>query len=372
MKTDKIGLYVHIPFCVRKCNYCDFCSFSGIIEDVKTKYIDKLCEEILSYKSRKISVDTIFFGGGTPTLLSVEDVKKIANAIDEAFVVDKDVEFTMEANPGTTNIENLEGFIKCGVNRFSVGLQTIHKNELKTLGRIHAYEDFLKTYSDLRSLGITNVNVDIMYGIPHQTMESFESTLNTVLNLSPEHVSIYGLILEEGTPFFANSSKLPLPSEDAECDMYYRACNLLSKRGYSHYEISNYAKPGCESRHNKKYWNSKEFVGVGLSAYSYLDGERFGNTRDLQKYLDGIGISEFRESIDIESQKYEYVMLALRLSEGVSLPEYKNLFSEDFTSGREKVISRLASGGYININDDSISLTEKGFYVSNYIITELL
>lgn len=372
MKTDKIGLYVHIPFCVKKCNYCDFCSFSGIAHDVKTKYIDKLCQEILSYKSRDISVDTIFFGGGTPTLLSVDDMQKVVSAIGEAFTICSDVEFTMEANPGTTTPEKLEGFIKCGVNRFSIGLQTIHENELKTLGRIHTYEDFLRTYFDLRSLGISNINVDIMYGIPDQTIKSVEATLNSVLCLGPEHMSVYGLILEEGTPFFENSSKLSLPAEDAECDMYYLACELLRNSGYHHYEISNYAKPGCESRHNKKYWNEKEFIGVGLSAYSYLDGERFGNTKDLQKYLCGSGISEFYENIDMESQKYEYVMLALRLSDGISLSEYRDLFSEDFTFGREDVIARLASGGYINIDNDGISLTEKGFYVSNYIITELL
>ena len=372
MKTDKIGLYVHIPFCVKKCNYCDFCSFSGISADIKAKYIDKLCQEILSYKNRSLSVDTIFFGGGTPTLLSIDDMQNIVDAIGEAFAIDGDAEFTMEANPGTTTREKLLGFVKCGVNRFSIGLQTIHENELKTLGRIHTYDDFLKTYSDLRSIGISNVNVDIMYGIPHQTMESFVATLNTVSDLSPEHISVYGLILEEGTPFFANSSRLPLPSEDTECDMYYLACDLLKNRGYHHYEISNYAKPGLESRHNKKYWTEKEFIGVGLSAYSYLDGERFGNTKDLQKYLCGSGISEFSERIDIETRKYEYVMLALRLSDGISLSEYKDLFSEDFTSGREETIARLASGGYINSNNDSISLTEKGFYVSNYIITELL
>ena len=372
MKTDKKGLYVHIPFCVKKCNYCDFCSFSDLSQDIRNSYIDQLCREILSYKGQEIIIDTIFFGGGTPTLLSVNDVNKITDTIRETFSIDSDVEFTMEANPGTTSRERLQGFIECGVNRFSIGLQTIHEKELKKLGRIHTYKDFLKTYSDLRELGIKNINVDLMYGIPYQTIDSFEETINAVLKLNPEHLSVYGLILEEGTPFFNYKEDLPIPLEDTECDMYELACKVLSQNEYSHYEISNYSKLGYESRHNKKYWNSKEFIGVGLSAYSYLDGKRFGNTKDLRKYLSGNGISEYCDNIDLESEKYEYAMLALRLSEGISLPGYQRLFSEDFLSGREEIISRLSLGGYVNINNDRLSLTEKGFYVSNYIITELL
>lgn len=372
MKTDKKGLYVHIPFCVKKCNYCDFCSFSGLGTDEKNAYIDALCREILSYKEKGIVVDTVFFGGGTPTLLSVEDMRKITSAINISFSVEKDAEFTVEANPGTTSYEKLSGFIDCGVNRFSIGLQTIHENELKMLGRIHTYNDFLTTYNDLKSLGIKNVNVDIMYGIPCQTIESFDKTLNEIASLAPAHLSVYGLILEEGTPFFDSSSKLPLPTEDAECDMYSHACEVLREYGYMHYEISNYAKPGYESEHNKKYWNCKEFVGVGLSAYSYLNGKRFGNTKDINKYIRGEGISEYCDIVNFDDEKYEYAMLALRLREGISLSEYKELFSEDFISGREEIISSLSNSGYIHVGSERISLTEKGFYVSNYIITELL
>ena len=372
MKTDKKGLYVHIPFCLKKCNYCDFCSFSGINTTEKSAYVDAICKEIASYKNRKISIDTIFFGGGTPTLLSVEEMERITFAIKESFLVDSDAEFTMEANPGTTNYDKLSGFINCGVNRFSIGLQSIHENELIKLGRIHTYDDFLVTYSDLRKLGINNINVDIMYGIPYQTIDSFKKTLDAVTELSPEHLSVYGLILEEGPPFFNSSAELRLPSEDIECDMYDNACNLLNNRGYEHYEISNYAKPGYEARHNKKYWNCKEFIGVGVSAYSYLDGKRYGNTKRFDKYVLGLGISEYCDDVDFESEKYEYAMLALRLKEGISLLEYRNLFLEDFLAGREAKISALSSGGYICADSDRVALTEKGFYVSNYIITELL
>jgi oxygen-independent coproporphyrinogen-3 oxidase len=301
--------------------------------------------------------------------------KFIDDDVNEFYVeltTDKDVEFTMEANPGTTTYEKLKGFIECGVNRFSIGVQTIHENELKKLGRIHNYNDFLTTYYDLRNLGIKNINVDIMYGIPFQTKESFNCTLNEIVSLSPEHLSVYGLILEEGTPFFDSYSELSLPTEDEECDMYSIACEFLKKHEYEHYEISNYAKAGYQSKHNRKYWNCNEFIGVGVSAYSYLSNKRFGNTRNIKKYISGNGISEYCDTIDLASEKYEYAMLALRLKEGISLAEYKCLFSEDFISGRENIISSLANSGYIHMDSECISLTEKGFYVSNYIITELL
>ena len=372
MKTDKKGLYVHIPICVRKCNYCDFCSFSGLSRDTVRRYVQMLCSEIISYKGKGIAVNTIFFGGGTPTLLSVDEMKMIFAAINEAFLVDTDAEITMEANPGTTCYEKLAGYIECGVNRFSIGLQTIHENELKILGRIHNFSDFLKTYSDIRSLGVKNINIDLMYGIPLQTMDSFKETLDTVAKLEPDHLSVYGLILEEGTPFYSISDSLPIPSEDIECDMYSLACDVLKQYGYRHYEISNYAKGGFESKHNKKYWESKEFIGVGVSAYSYLSGRRFGNTKDLQKYLSGEGLSEYCESLSLEDEKYEYAMLALRLDRGITLSEYQKLFSENFLSGRETVISKLSEGGYIRLDNDNLALTEKGFYVSNSIITELL
>ena len=372
MKTDKKGLYVHIPFCIKKCNYCDFCSFSGLSVDEKNAYINALCDEIASYKGQGITIDTIFFGGGTPTLLTVCDMKKITDSIKETFIIDDNLEFTMEANPGTTNYEKLYGFVKSGVNRFSIGLQTIHEKELKKLGRIHTYDDFLKTYNDLRKLGIDNINVDLMYGIPHQTKDSFMQTLRSVCEISPEHLSVYGLILEEGTPFFDSVTDLSLPPEDAECDMYDLACQILKEYGYEHYEISNYAKPGYESSHNIKYWTCSEFIGVGVSAYSYLDGKRFGNTKDLSKYISKLGISEYTDMVDFQAEKYEYCMLALRLKKGISLSEYHRLFAEDFLVGREDVLSRLSVAGYVSKESDRISLTEKGFYVSNYIITELL
>lgn len=372
MKTKQIGLYVHIPFCVKKCNYCDFCSFADVDKDTRSAYINKMCKEIESYKDKKISIDTIFFGGGTPTLLSADELAKIVRSIKNTFTVSDNVEFAMEANPGTTTRDKISEFVKLGVNRFSIGLQSIHENELKKLGRIHSFDDFKRTLRDMRAEGITNINVDLMYGIPDQTKETFCETLKEVTALSPEHLSVYGLILEEGTPFFDMGNSLILPSEDDECDMYSLAAELLSQNGYSHYEISNYAKPGLESKHNLKYWKDQEYIGVGVSAYSYFEGRRYGNTKNISEYISSDSPIAYDEPIDPDEEKYEYVMLALRLKGGFSSEDYKKRFGEDFISGREETIKEFVDRGYMSVADDRISLTENGFYVSNYILTELL
>ncbi len=372
MKTNQIGLYVHIPFCVRKCNYCDFCSFADIDADTRCAYINKLCREIEGYSKKEIAIDTIFFGGGTPTLLSPDELSKIIESIKNTFAVSDAVEFAMEANPGTTSREKISEFVSLGVNRFSIGLQSIHKNELKKLGRMHDFEDFKKALHDMRAEGISNINVDLMYGIPEQTKDSFLETLKVVSSLHPEHLSVYGLILEEGTPFFEMGNSLVLPTEDDECDMYSMASEFLLQNGYLHYEISNYAKPGFESKHNLKYWKDQEYIGVGVSAYSYFNGRRYGNTKSISEYISSDSPIDYDETINLEEQKYEYVMLALRLKHGFSLQDYQNRFGEDFVSGREDIIKRFIQCEYMSVLDDRIFLTEKGFYVSNYILTELL
>ena len=373
MTTDRVGLYLHVPFCVRKCNYCDFCSFNMSSVDWRDEYIDRLCEEILSYKGKEIKINSIFFGGGTPSLLTAEEFERIVSTIRSTFCVLPDTEFTVEANPRTLDKQKLSAFVKHGVNRLSIGLQSVHENELKILGRIHNYEEFCDSYNLARQCGIDNINVDLMYGIPEQTMDSFRETLATILALKPEHISLYGLILEEGTLFFEKQGDLNLPCEDLECDMYYLACDMLRDNGYSHYEISNYALPGRECRHNLKYWRSQEYIGVGLSAYSYFDEKRYGNVDDPREYFHKKSVKYDQiESIDYAKSQYEYVMLRLRLAEGFSLIDYKERFGVDFLLGREDIISRLMSAGYINIVDDRIFLTEMGFYISNSIINEFI
>ncbi len=373
MITKPIGLYVHIPFCKKKCNYCDFCSFDISTVKWRKQYIDSLIDEIRTYREKGITLDSIFFGGGTPSLLTAVEFRRIVEEIRKTFVITDDCEFTIEANPGTVNEDLLCSFVNLGVNRLSMGLQSIHNNELKKLGRIHNYDDFVHSYNLARRAGIDNINIDLMYGIPEQTMESFAKTLDAVAELSPEHISLYGLILEEGTPFFENQSSLSFPTEDSECDMYYYGADFLRRCGYLHYEISNYAKPNCQSRHNLKYWRCEEYIGVGISAHSYFEGKRFGNSKDILAYFSKSDIKDEAEDVSsIENKAYEYVMLRLRLSEGFSLSDYRSHFGCDFLSEREDVINTLCNLGFLKLSDGILSLTERGFYVSNTILNELL
>ena len=372
MTSKSIGLYVHIPFCKRRCNYCDFCSFAEGEGVPREKYIEALIADIESYGGREVSLDTVFFGGGTPSLLSPSELSKIVNSIRKTFEIDEGCEFTLEANPATLNREKLISYMENGVNRISLGLQSIHENELKILGRIHSYDDFLKTFRLCRECGITNINVDLMYSFPEQTEESLRKTLNTITELSPEHISLYGLILEEGTPLYERRLVLAFPDEDKELSMYRLAANLLRSRGYLHYEISNYSKEGFRSKHNLKYWRDEEYIGVGLSAYSYFGGERYGRTRDISEYLKAPTDRAYCERITPSDEREEYVMLALRLSEGLSLDGYRRRFNEDFEVGREEKLSEYERLGLLKIKDGCISLTEEGFYVSNTIISSLI
>jgi len=373
MITDR-GLYIHVPFCKKKCNYCDFCSLPAQSRERIGEYVERLVLEMQKYKrENRVKISTVYFGGGTPTLLEISEYEKILNAAKECFDIKDGAEITTELNPGTVTKEKLQSLKKLGVNRLSIGLQSIHENELKRLGRIHSFEDFLKVYQDARALGFSNVSVDLMYGIPEQTLESFKQTLNRIIELSPEHISAYGLIIEEGTPFYEQKESLNLPSADTECDMYEICCRQLRDAGYNHYEISNYSKHGFESKHNLLYWRNMEYIGIGASAYSYFGGKRYGNTRVLHEYF-----SENYEKYicydeqDEPTRRFEYAMMRLRLREGLSLSEYESLFGTSFVSGKEDFICKLSEQGLVRFEDDRLSLTDKGMYVSNSILTELL
>lgn len=373
METKPIGLYVHIPFCKKKCNYCDFCSVVCDGDRI-TRYTENLIREIESYKRNpKIIIDTVFFGGGTPSVLDAGSFLRISSAIYESFDVALDTEFSVEVNPATLTDEKLSAFRKAGVNRISIGLQSIHENEMKILGRIHTYEDFLKTFHMVRAAGIKNINVDLMYGIPEQTVSSFKKTLDAVIALSPEHVSAYGLIVEEGTPFYQNRDKLRLPDEETEYDMYLMADKILAESGYGHYEISNYSGLEYQCRHNIKYWRDEEYIGVGLAAHSYYLGKRFYNTESFDEYFEEFG-AKYRkeENANVGLDKFEYAMLGLRLSEGISLAEYKKLFGESFASGNEDKLDAYIKAGFMNIENGRLFFTAKGFYISNAIMAELL
>lgn len=373
MTTKPIGIYVHIPYCVRKCNYCDFCSRGIGKGAVPDTYIERLVSEIEAYSGEGCAANTLYFGGGTPSLLSPLQLERVVNTLGRIFTFDNSTEFTFEANPGTLDEMKLRDFHTLGVNRLSLGLQSTHRRELSALGRIHTYEDFLDCFLSARAVGFDNINVDLMYGIPHMTASSFRETLLRVTDLSPEHLSLYGLILEEGTPFYSVKDTLPLPNEDAECDMYYEAADILASRGYSHYEISNYTKTGCESRHNLKYWKREEYLGFGASAASYYRSRQFSNTENIDEYISSVGKDyKTEEFIDTASLAYEYAMLRLRLKEGISLSAYRDAFGYDFLERRRDTVDRLVKAGLATLDKDRFALSERGFYVSNSILTEIL
>ena len=373
MTTDSIGLYIHIPFCLKKCAYCDFSSYSDVSSDLRERYIDALCKEILSYKDTGLTLDTVFFGGGTPSLLEVSELQRIFESIRNSFVLLPSAEISLEANPGTLNKDKLIGYYNIGINRISIGCQSLCDGELKALGRIHTAKDFYQAYDLVRKVGFKNVNVDIMYGIPNQTLDEFGKTLDKIIEISPEHISMYGLILEPGTQLWNSKDSLALPSEDIECEMYSLAAARLSAFGYSHYEISNYAKDGYKCAHNLKYWRCEEYIGVGLAAHSFFENKRFFNPSTFNQYFDSFECGrEVEEILDSESLAYEYAMMRLRLQEGIPLDEYKHLFRSDFLTGREQKIDLYKRLGYIWIENERLSLTERGFYVSNTILSELL
>ena len=373
MATNGVGLYIHIPFCRSKCKYCDFKSFSNINEDIRGKYIDRLIGEIREYSGQNIAIKTIFFGGGTPSLLTANEMQKIVNSVDSVFDVSKDVEFTIEANPKTIDEEKLRVFKSLGVNRISVGLQTIHEKELKMLGRIHSYDDFLTSYDAIKRVGIDNINVDLMYGIPYQTLSSLDKTLDSVISLNANHISAYGLIIEEGTPFFDMKNSLSLPGEDEEILMYELIAKRLSQNGYGHYEISNYARDGYECQHNLIYWRDEEYIGLGLSAHSYIGNTRYSNPASVDEYLFAdLNSSRDYVRLDREDVEFEYAMMNLRLNLGISLSEYEEKFSISFLDGREEKINKYIKLGLLARDKDRIFLTERGFYLSNTILSDLL
>ena len=373
------GLYIHVPFCLSKCAYCDFCSFTHFDEGLIDSYVDALIREILEYKrEERISVDTVFIGGGTPSILTPLQLEKITVAINHTFDLSGLSEFTVEVNPRTADKEKLSAYRSLGVNRISIGLQSIHENELKILGRDQSFDDFLAVYHSAREVGFENISVDIIYGIPSQTIESLKETLNRVVDLSPEHISLYSLILEEGTPIFERMDSLDIPDDDIVYDMYSLVNSTLSQSGYTHYEISNYAKQGFSSCHNTKYWKLDDYIGVGLSAHSFLGGERFYNPADrfdittLFRYIDGELPRIYEEKPTRENTLSEFVMLGLRTSFGISLAEFKERFGEDFVSSRKREIDGFINNGLAKISDERFYLTEQGMFVSNSIILELL
>lgn len=381
MKKE-LELYIHIPFCVKKCAYCDFLS-SVQNEESREKYVNALVREIKEYRHLQAQyvVSTIFIGGGTPSILSSNQIRRIFEALHCTFKFVKDTEITIEANPGTVTKEKLDLYRACGINRISFGLQTTNNEELRLLGRIHTYEEFLESYSLARSCGFTNINVDLISAIPKQTVSSWEETLLNVVALNPEHISAYSLIVEEGTPFASiygegAPKEGDLPSEEEERNIYYQTKNLLKEAGYQHYEISNYAKEGKACRHNMGYWKRKDYLGIGLGAASFFEETRYHNTSDFTYYLDNSEkpeqIHQDIQVLSTEEQMEEFMFLGLRMVEGVSKKEFEQCFGRSIEECYEKQLKKLQKEELLEITDDRIILTEHGIDVSNYVLSEFI
>lgn len=372
MKSNKLGVYLHIPFCIKKCNYCDFCSFPNKLDEIEL-YAKELARRIKAFSQshdRRV-VDTVYFGGGTPTLMTYRSFSLIMETLRESFCIDENAEISVECNPATIDKRGLLQLRNLGINRLSIGLQSTDDEELALLGRIHTYNDFLDTYRDARVAGFDNISVDLMYGIPNQTAESFERTLERVVNLSPEHISAYGLKIEKNTEFYRNFDAYTFPDADAQAELYELCCDYLLKNGYSRYEISNFSKVGKESNHNLKYWLLDDYIGFGVAAHSCFEGERFGNSDNYKAFLRGEDICNQRQIVSERELVSEYVMLGLRLDRGINLSEFKSFSGIDFRSAYP-CVDRFVKMGFMRESDDRIAFTTKGFLVSNTILSEML
>ncbi len=375
--SRRLGLYIHIPFCRSKCLYCDFCSFTGAELSDMEAYIDALCGEIRA-RSADCSgylVDTVYFGGGTPSVLPPLLIGRVIAAIRECFIIAPDAEITLECNPMTVEgkARNYFRMLKrLGFNRLSIGVQSAVDSELKLIGRRHSFENVRETYIDgaLESW-IYNINLDLMLGLPSQTLESLEYSVRALCALEPAHISIYSLQLEEGTALYRLRDRYELPDEELCADMYELVVRLLREQGYEHYEISNFALPGGESRHNRKYWALDEYLGFGLAAHSDIFGQRLENTKNLDDYLAGKYLLSARD-IGESEREFEFIMLGLRTSRGISKKEFFGRFGIDFDEKYGEKVKNIEKAGYLARNDEFLALNERGFEVSNEILTEIL
>lgn len=375
MSNNEIGIYVHIPFCAKKCLYCDFISYENKSELIE-KYVNTLKQEIVNYKNdNKYKISTIYIGGGTPSFINSKYIIQIIEIIRNKFEFIKNAEITIEVNPGTATEDKLYDYKKCGINRISIGLQSTDNKILKQIGRIHTYEQFIETYNLARKVGVKNINIDLMLALPNQTLAILEDGINKVTELNPEHISIYSLILEESTPLYklVEDKKINLLDDETERKMYWMMKKKLEERGYKHYEISNFAKQGYESRHNTDCWNQKEYIGFGAAAHSYINGIRYSNTEDLYKYIkDYKDTQVIHEIQNKEEQMKEYMILGLRKIEGVQISEFKNKFIQNPLYVFMHELDKLVKEELIEIDVNNIKLTNKGLDLANIVWKEFV
>ena len=377
MKNNRripLELYVHIPFCVRKCQYCDFLSGPSD-EETKDRYIEALLKEIRAAEhTENYEIVSVFIGGGTPSALKAEAIASIMRTLQEKFFFCEDAEVTIEANPGTVDPEKLTIYRNVGINRLSLGLQSTDAEELKLLGRIHSYEEFLKSYEWAREAGFSNINIDLMFAIPGQTGEAWRQHLYQVAELNPEHISAYSLIIEEGTPFAEQN--LDLPDEDTEYQMYEDTAEILERYGYRQYEISNYAKQGYMCRHNAGYWQRREYLGFGLGASSLYGGMRFSNTHQMQEYLkESRNPDQIRKDVTVLSRNErieEFMFLGLRMTEGISEKKFEENFDVRLMDVYGDILQKYEETGFMEHIETKWRLTRKGIHVSNHILADFL
>lgn len=386
MNQKELELYIHIPFCVKKCSYCDFLS-APATEQTREAYMAALFSEIggraKDYRDRIVT--SIFIGGGTPSLLSGEQIVQLMDRIREQFALAQDAEITIEVNPGTATAEKLRSFYKAGINRLSIGMQSAQAEELKKLGRIHDFDSFCQVYREAVEAGFTNINVDVMSGLPGQTLASYRDTLEKVLHLEPmpQHISAYSLIVEEGTPFAAMSERgeLPLPEEETERAMYEETIETLSKYGFHRYEISNYARDGYECRHNVGYWVRRNYLGFGIGAASLVDNVRFQNGRELKAYLiHPLDCREEEQVLTAQDRMEETMFLGLRLIRGVSCEDFAEQYGRTVEEVYGEVIARNVADGLLTVTEEEkdqkkdryLTLTKRGLDLSNYVMAQFL
>lgn len=379
-----LELYIHVPFCIKKCAYCDFLSFPAD-EKMQEKYFDALIRDIKYYgqNMEEYQVSTIYIGGGTPSWMNESLIQSLMLYVYKSFDVAKDAEISIECNPGTLTSRKLLIYKQSGINRLSIGLQSADDDELKILGRIHTYDQFLKSYESARVAGFDNINVDIMSGLPKQTTEKMLDTLHKVIRLKPEHISAYSLIIEKNTPFYdeykfdmvkqeAGMKPDVLPDEDEVYRMYKATQRTLDEAGYKQYEISNFAKKGYECRHNIGYWTRENYLGIGLGAASLIENVRCTNTKDIYKYLSGEEIIVETTPVERKEQMEEFMFLGLRMNRGISRYDFENQFQIQIEAIYKEQIDELRREGLMEARAGYIYLTEKGQDISNYCMAKFL
>ncbi|MGE5474483.1 MAG: radical SAM family heme chaperone HemW [Ignavibacteriales bacterium] len=382
---EKLGLYVHIPFCKRKCAYCDFNSYDNK-EKLVESYIESLCKEIeLSSPKGKCIAGSIFIGGGTPSLLDGKHIEQVLKQIRNYYYIEDGCEITIESNPGTLTETNLKAYIKSGINRLSIGLQACQDKHLKTLGRIHDYQMFEESYLLARKTGFKNINIDLIFGVPGLNLKEWKETLEKVINLKPEHLSCYSLKIEAKTLFnkiynqsegLENKKYPNLPSEKQEREMYYTAIQYLKQNGYKHYEISNFSLEGYECRHNIVYWKCREYLGFGAGAHSYYKGKRYRNYLNIEKYISSLGRNKLPttdvKKINSDESIGEYIILGLRLIDGININEFKQRFNLDFEEIYKAQINKLIKGKLLQKMQQNYCLTQRGLDLANQVMLEFI